>query len=519
MTAEGHDGEADGSIVAAAAAAAPARSDAERLFADAVELVRSYALQAPSYAPDFASSAPRLAVEPARGTAPGDGPVLGLPGDLWATAEDLRAGRDTVADLAERSVDRIARYGERFHTFEHLADPRAASEPLDRAAREGRWQGPLHGIPLSIKDIIDVAGMPTTGSSRALPPCVAAADATAVARLRAAGALFTGKAVTHEFTLGVTTEQAHNPWDEERIPGGSSGGSVISVVTGMALGSLGTDTRASIRVPPALSGGVGVRSSRDVVPVDAWCTLSWTMDRFGPITRSVRDAALLLDVLSGGEQFRAALPGDLCGRAVGYTDAFVEGADAGVRERFEEALGVFERGGASVVRLAGLDPDLLDLANAAGMLLSRAEAAQYHAQAGTVLDRCTVEVRDQLTAANGMLATDYLHALQIRGAVNARLLESMAEVDVLVMPTTRVVAPPHEEAGRYLLRLSENCIPWSLGEFCAVSAFMGMRDGLPTGLQLVGRPGADADVLAIAHGFEQAGPRLPEWSAPEWSAP
>ena len=267
MTAEGHDGEVDGSIVAAAGA--PARSDAERLFADAVELVRSYALPAPSYAPDFASPAPRLAVEAARGTAPGDGPVLGLPGDLWATAEDLRAGRDTVADLAERSADRIARYGERFHTFEHLADPRAASEPLDRAAREGRWQGPLHGIPLSIKDIIDVAGMPATGSSRALPPRVAAADATAVARLRAAGALFTGKAVTHEFALGVTTEQAHNPWDEERIPGGSSGGSVISVVAGALRADYDARSDESIRVPPALSGGVGVRSSRGGVPVDA----------------------------------------------------------------------------------------------------------------------------------------------------------------------------------------------------------------------------------------------------------
>ena len=508
MTEEGPDG--DGAPAAAAAAAAPARSDAERLFTDAVALVRSFALSTPSYAPDFAAPD----VSQARHQAPGKGPILGLPGDLWATAEDLRAGRGTVAELAERSAERIARYGERFHTFEHLADLQAASEPLDEAAREGRWQGPLHGIPLSIKDIIDVAGMPTTGSSSALPPRVAAEDATAVARLRSAGAVITGKAVTHEFALGVTTEQSHNPWDESRIPGGSSGGSAISVVTSMALGSLGTDTRASIRVPPALSGGVGVRSSRGVVPVDAWCTLSWTMDRFGPITRSVRDAALLLDVLSSGDRFRAALPGDLRGRRVGYTDAFVDGSDAGVRERFEESLGIFERGGASVVRLTGLDPDLLELANAAGMLLSRAEAAQYHAQAGTALDRCSVEVRDQLTAASGMLATDYLHSLQIRGEVNARLLESMADVDVLVMPTTKVVAPPREEAERYLLRLSENCIPWSLGEFCAVSAFMGMSDGLPTGLQLVGRPGTDADVLAIAHGFEQAGPKLPEWSAP-----
>ena len=490
---------------------ATAGSDAERLFAEAIDLVRSFAPRSASDPPAFELPP----VEPGPTPVPGAGPTLGPPGDLWATADDLRAGRLTVAALVERSAERIARYDKRFHVFEHLADMRAEGERLDRPAREDRWDGPLHGIPLSIKDIIDVAGMPTTGSSDALPARVASADATAVARLRNAGAIIAGKAVTHEFALGVTTVQAHNPWDEERIPGGSSGGSVISVVTGMVLGSLGTDTRASIRVPPALSGGVGVRPSRGLVPVDAWCTLSWTMDRFGPITRSVRDAALLLDVLSGGAGgFQAALPGELQGRVVGYTDAFVDGAEVGVRQRFEEALGAFEGGGARVVRLPGLDHDLLDLANAAGMLLSRAEAARYHAEAGTVLGRCSPEVRDQLTAAGGLLATDYLHAVQIRGEVNARLLESMAEVDVLAMPTAKVVAPPRAEAERYLLRLSENCIPWSLGDGCAVSVLMGMCDGLPTGLQLVGRPGADAAVLALAHAFEQAGPALPEWSAP-----
>src|SRR5262249_5554742 len=135
------------------------------------------------------------------------------------------------------------------------------------------------------------------------------------ARLRAAGALFTGKVASHEFALGVTTPQSRNPWDPRRIPGGSSGGSAISVVTGMAVASLGTDTRASIRVPAALSGVVGFKPSLGRIPTDGLITLSWSMDHVAPIARSVRDVALLTDVLTAGDGlYRRSLPGSVASR-------------------------------------------------------------------------------------------------------------------------------------------------------------------------------------------------------------
>lgn len=489
-------------------------SDAEQLFAEAVARVRATASGLPERAPAF--ELPRPPRPRASGPAPAD--VPGLPGDLWDTAEALRRGDTTVEVVLDRAAARLRDHAAALGAFEFVADVAAERDRLAAAASRGEWAGPLHGIPVSVKDIIDVAGMPTTGSSRALPPRRAAADAEAVARLRRAGAVIVGKAVTHEFALGVTTEQSHNPWNPDRVPGGSSGGSVISVVTGMAFASLGTDTRASIRVPPALSGGVGFKPSRGVIPVDRWCTLSWTMDHFGPITRSVRDAALVLDVLAAegaGEPppvFRSALPGALAGRRIGVARAFLDGAEPGVAARFTEALARCAEAGADVVELSTLDREMLDLANQAGLVLSRAEAARYHEAAGTVIDDCSAEVRDQLRGAGALLAADYLHAQQIRGVVQDHVLHAMAEVDVLAMPTAKVTAPRRDEAGRYLLRLSENCIPWSFIDCCAVSVFSGMSDGLPTGLQLVGPPGADRLLIAVAHAVEQATEPLPAWT-------
>ena len=155
----------------------------------------------------------------------------------------------------------------------------------------GRWRGPLHGIPVTVKDIIDVAGVPTRCGSAAYHD-VPEVDAVGVARLRAAGAIVLAKVSTHEFALGVTTPQSRNPHDQTRIPGGSSGGSAIAVSTGMGLASLGTDTRASIRVPAALSGVVGFKPTYGSVPTGGVVPLSWTMDHVAPITSSVADAAL-----------------------------------------------------------------------------------------------------------------------------------------------------------------------------------------------------------------------------------
>ena len=478
------------------------------LFQQATETVRTWPLDPPDRKPAFV-----LPVSPPREVQEGVGPVLGLDGDLWDTGARIRDGRLTVAGVASEANSRVDRHDGAFTAFEHRADLGDTIGCLDEEARAGSFRGPLHGLPITVKDIIDVEGMPTTGSSQALTPRLAGEDATAVARLRAAGALLIGKVATHEFALGVTTPQSRSPWDAQRVPGGSSGGSAISLVTGMALGSLGTDTRASIRVPAALCGLVGFKPSFDLVPTDHWLTLSWSMDHFAPMARSVRDIALMMDVLVDAPgTFTGLLPGSLDGRRVGYTESTLDGADPDVAARFHESLEAMARAGAEVTRLEAPTAGDFVLANAAGMIVSRAEAAQFHREAGTILDRCIPEVRDQLRAAMELKATDYVRGLRLRGQLRERMASAMSGVDVLAMPTCKVVAPLREEAEDYLLVLSENCIPWSLIDFPAISLYMGQARGLPCGIQFVAGPGQDRLLLSAAYGFERVVPKPPVWS-------
>lgn len=484
------------------------RPTTRELFQQAVEAVRTWPLEPPDRKPAFTLG--KVVARPIR---PGSGPTEGRSGDLWDTCDRLRSGATSVVEIAAMASSRIENHAATYGAFEHVAEIAASVSALDGEARAGAWRGPLHGIPISVKDVIDVAGMPTRGSSAALPPRIASDDATAVARMRAAGALLVGKVATHEFALGVTTPQACNPWDPTRVPGGSSGGSAISLVTGMALGSLGTDTRASIRVPAAGCGLVGYKPSLDLVPTDHWIPLSWSLDHFAPMARSVRDVALLMDVLVDSPgSFTGLLPAVLAGRRVGYSEATLAGAQPEVAQRFAEALAAMERAGAVVQRLDAPTAEDYALANAVGMLISRAEAAQFHRDAGTDLERCIPEVRDQLREAMSLHAIDYVRALRLRGQLRERLVSAMAGIDVLAMPTCKVVAPLRKEADDYLLVLSENCIPWSLVDFPAISLPMGQAYGLPTGIQLVASPGQDPLLLATAYAFERVAPASPEWS-------
>jgi aspartyl-tRNA(Asn)/glutamyl-tRNA(Gln) amidotransferase subunit A len=470
-----------------------------QLFQSATDMVRTWPLDPPDRPPAFSLPRP----EPPLIKRP-RGPVEGLPGDLCDTRTRIESGDLDPGEPLDKALERIEAFGAALGAFEHAAAFTRGQPDL---------AGPLGGIPISVKDIIDVAGMPTTGSSVALAPRVAERDATAVARLRAAGAAIVGKAATHEFALGVTTPQAHSPWDPRLIAGGSSGGSAISLVTGMALGSLGTDTRASIRVPAALCGLVGFKPSLGVVPTDNWLTLSWTLDHFAPMARSVRDIAVLMDVLTASPGlFRGVLPATLEGRRIGYSEATVAGAQPEVEARFRESLAAMEAAGASVRCVDAPTAEDFALANATGLIVSRAEAAHFHEEAGTDFEKCIPEVRDQLQEARMLHATDYVRALRLRGQLRDRLAAAFAGIDILAMPTCKVVAPPREDADDYLLVLSENCIPWSLVDFPALSLYMGQATGLPAGIQLVAAPGQDLLLIAAAYGFERVAPVPPTWA-------
>jgi aspartyl-tRNA(Asn)/glutamyl-tRNA(Gln) amidotransferase subunit A len=489
-----------------------ADSPTRAFFREALALVRSYPLD-----PD--DPPPALGGWPAPPDAtrghPRSGDVCGRSGDLCEHIARLRAGETTVAAIAASSRGRIERFNGSFGAFEYVVDTSAEVDLLSAEAAAGRWRGPLHGIPVSVKDVIHVAGMPTSGSSAAYGRAVAVAEGLAVQRLREAGALIAGKTVSHEFALGVTTPQSGNPWDPRRIPGGSSGGSAISVVTGMADASLGTDTRASIRVPAALSGAVGFKPSFGRVPADGILTLSWSMDHVAPMARSVRDIAALMDVLTASPgMYRSGLPGSVAERRFVTSPALRHGCDDAVRAALDATLAALVSAGADVVERGAPSADDLMLANAAGMIVSRCEAATYHQDLGTLLARCTAETAEQLAEATAVQATDYVRAQRLRALLRRRLLAALEGADALIMPTSKVLAPFREDAGGFLLVLSENCIPWSFVDLPAISLPAGMGQGLPIGVQLVGRPGADVDLLGLAHGLEELLPPLPEWKEP-----
>ncbi len=216
-------------------------------------------------------------------------------GPLLEAGTELRAGALSCEDLLERSLRAVSRFGAATRGVVTLleAEARRDAQRLDSELAAGHWRGPLHGIPMTVKDNIDVAGAPTGAGSSAYGR-VAEVDAEAVRQLREAGAVIVAKVATHELALGVTTPQARHPLDGDRIPGGSSGGSGISVATGMALASVGTDTRASIRVPAALCGVIGFKPTYGAVPAEGIVWLSWTMDHVGILAASVADAACVV---------------------------------------------------------------------------------------------------------------------------------------------------------------------------------------------------------------------------------
>ena len=415
----------------------------------------------------------------------------------------MRSGRTTARELVERALEAGARTVDHGGLVEEVVDARAVAIDLDRELAMGHDRGPLHGIPITVKDVIDVAGTPTRAGSEAYHR-VPIHDAVAVARLRAAGAVVIGKAATHEFALGVTSPQSRNPHDPDRIPGGSSGGSAVCVLAGAGHGSLGTDTRASIRVPAALSGAVGFKPTYGRIPTGGVVSLAWTMDHVAPIATTVTDAALLLDALFGGSSALAWTDGRIYGANIGVPVAALDGADPRLAQVVERGLSHLRDAGASVELIELPSSADFELANAVGLVVSRAEAAAAHRELG--LDRGDYwdEVREQLAHAEQISAMDYLDAQRARAALRDRLMASFGTHDLLAMPTSPVVAPLVEDFADYLMVLARNAIPWSLVGFPAISVPVGAVDGLPVGMQFVAPPFGEAALVRGALALEEA---------------
>jgi aspartyl-tRNA(Asn)/glutamyl-tRNA(Gln) amidotransferase subunit A len=379
-----------------------------------------------------------------------------------------------------------------------------AAQVLDAEYHNGSWRGPLHGIPFSVKDNLDVAGVSTLAGSEAY--CrIATQDADAVALMRRAGGIPVAKVATHEFALGVTTPQARHPLDRRRIPGGSSGGGAISIATGMALATLATDTRASIRVPAALCGVVGYKPTFGWLPRGGVVWLSWTMDHVGMLTSSVGDAAYVADAVLPGKTLLQDCRAPISGMRVGVPAASFGGATSAVARAVHDAVQRLAAQGACILEMDVPTDEEFELANAAGLIVSRGEAVEYHGSLGTDLGRVWPETADQLRAAKQLTLHEYLSAQRFRSELAEHILSVVQDLDLdaLVMPTTLVTAPLVEEAETHFTALSRNAIPWSFIGWPVVSVPCGHDDdGLPIGLQVVAAPDEDASVLRVARCVE-----------------
>lgn len=446
------------------------------------------------------------------GTTVPDPDPQALASSIEKIAARFIAGDLSSETLVTAMLERIAARNPTLNAFITVLATESLGQAriLDDERRRGRSRGTLHGIPISIKDLIDVEGTPTTAASRVRAGHIARADATVVARLRAAGAIIIGKCNLHEFALGTTNDEsafgaAHNPFDVTRSPGGSSGGSAVAVAAWMSCASIGTDTGGSIRIPAAACGVVGLKPSAGEIPTSGVVPLSASLDHVGPLTRTVADAWTLYDVLRGTKPARPA-PASIAqlrlGKLSGY---FLEKLDRDVRERFEEALNRLHGAGASIA-----DATIAHAQDAPSIYVNIAlpEAYALHAKTLEGMPEAYSDgVRTRLLMGRDVSREDYMQAQRDRAALRAEAESALSTFDALVLPTVPIPAPSLGAATVHLGSSEEPIRPimlrltqlFNLTGHPAVSVPCGFtRDLLPCGFQLVGRHRATSALLAAA---------------------
>ena len=441
-------------------------------------------------------------------------------------ARCFQAGELSPTELTRACLERIEALDPKMNAFVTLlAEPATAeARAAERRLGQGKRLGPLDGIPFAIKDLYETKGIRTTAGSKILADYVPAEDATCVRRLREQGVVLLGKLNMHEWAFGGTTVVSHfgpthNPWALDRITGGSSGGSGAALAASLCLGSLGSDTGGSIRMPASMCGIVGFKPTFGRVSKHGVVPLSDSLDHAGPMTRTVEDTALVLQAIAGPDpndpatedvpvpDYLAALGGDVRGLRVGVPDKDVlSGLDKDVEASFRAALKTLESLGASLVDVR---IPTLQQATAIWPAIAGPEAAAFHRR--NLEERpqdFSEQVRLRLQVGLQLRAVDYLWGLESQRRLRAEVEEQYAKTDVLVTPTTVFTATRIEDelstSGREVYIHRFTC-PFNLTGQPAISLPCGFdSQGLPVGLQIVGRPFDEETVLRIAHAYEQA---------------
>jgi aspartyl-tRNA(Asn)/glutamyl-tRNA(Gln) amidotransferase subunit A len=433
-------------------------------------------------------------------------------------------------EATQAVVDRVEKFDRQLNSFITLWPEQAFTQAraVEQEIRDGHYRGPLHGVPIAVKDLYYTKGLRTTVGSKVLSDFVPAYDATVIARLREAGAILIGKLNMHEFARGATNASSlvgacYNPWDTLRVPGGSSGGSAAAVAAGLCYGTLGSDTGGSIRIPAALCGIVGLKPTYGRVSRYGVFPLSWSLDHVGPMARTVTDAALMLQVIAGHDSrdpttrtavvpdYTATLTGDIQGARLGIPQEFYfEQLDVEVRDSVRAAIQTLERAGAQVEEVS---LPLSKYAAAAGRIISWTESAEVHDKfLRTRYADYNPDVRAGFLVGQLIPGKHYMKAQRVRSLIRQEMAAALRRVDALIAPTVPIPAPRAgqttvdigQERVETIWALSRLTRPANLTGFPAISVPCGFtQGGLPVGLQLIGRPFSEATILQLAYAYEQ----------------
>jgi aspartyl-tRNA(Asn)/glutamyl-tRNA(Gln) amidotransferase subunit A len=444
----------------------------------------------------------------------------------------VRAKEVSPVELVEACVARIREVNDKLAAYISVYEEqaRAVAKAAEAMVRAGHWLGPLHGVPVSLKDNVAVRGLATTAGSKILCDWIPDEDATVTARLRQAGAIFVGKTNMHEFAWGGTSANPHygavrNPWNPERFPAGSSGGSGVAVAARTCYGAIGTDTGGSIRLPSAINGIVGIRPTYGRVSNAGIIPLAWSMDTAGPMTRTVEDCAIMFNVIAGPDpkdpscsaapvvDYTADLGRGVRGIRIGVVPGyFFHHLQRPVHDAVRSALKTFEGLGASVVEI---NVENIHGNISAQLTIESAEPSSYHQR--WLRERpgdYGEDVRTLLEIGEMLLATHYVQAQRYRSLLRSEFLDAFKTIDVFICPTLPFTATPVGAMKVVIENGVEEDMLSAIMQYTGVPSLTGLpslnvpcgfdQDGLPVGMQIIGPPFAEAALFRVGAAFQAA---------------